>query len=96
VKTRVKETTFFNYRKVMNRHVLPRFGNSPIDSITSLDIETFISKLKCGSKTKQNILTPFRLVMKFAKKTQNHSVESVCRCGPNQENQEQAEATAQP
>ena len=36
--------------------------------LTSLDIETFISKLKCGSKTKQNILTPFRLVMKFAKK----------------------------
>lgn len=68
VKTQVEETTFDNYRKVMNAHVLPCFGNMPIDSMTSLDIETFISKLKCGSKTKQNILTPFRLVMKFSKK----------------------------
>jgi len=42
--------------------------NTPIADITSLDIETFISKLKVGSKTKQNILTPFRLVMKFGKK----------------------------
>ncbi|MFC1839546.1 tyrosine-type recombinase/integrase [Thermodesulfobacteriota bacterium] len=33
-----------------------------------MDIEIFISNLKCGSKTKQNILTPFRLVMRFAKK----------------------------
>lgn len=67
-KTNVAETTFQNYQKTMNKHVLPVFGNHPIDGITSLDIEVFISGLACGSKTKQNILTPFRLVMKFAKK----------------------------
>jgi integrase len=68
IKTRIEDTTFANYRKVMNKHVLPAFGNTPIADITSLDIETFISKLKVGSKTKQNILTPFRMVMKFGKK----------------------------
>lgn len=52
----------------MNTHVLPKFGNVPIESITALDIETFISELTCGSKTKTNILTPFRAVMVFAKK----------------------------
>lgn len=67
-KTRVEETTFDNYRKIMNAHVLPAFGNRLIDTITSLDIEIFISKLRCKGKTKQNILTPFRDVMKFAKK----------------------------
>jgi len=65
---KIEETTYEHYRDVMNDRVLPHFGNKPIDSITSLEIETFISNLKCGSKTKQNILTPFRLVMKFAKK----------------------------
>lgn len=65
---KVEETTYEHYCEVMNARVLPHFGNRPIDSITSLDIETFISNLKCRSKTKQNILTPFRLVMKFAKK----------------------------
>jgi len=68
VKTRLAETTFEKYRSVMNSYVLPHFGNRGIDSITSLDIETFASGMKCGGKTKQNILTPFRLVMKFAKK----------------------------
>ena len=70
IEPQVSETTLFNYRKVMNSHILPRFGNMPIDAITSLNIESFISELKCRSKTKQNILTPFRLVMKFAKKHQ--------------------------
>ena len=68
VKTQVSETTFWNYQKTMNKHVLPAFGNHHIDAITSLEIEVFISNLTCSSKTKQNILTPFRLVMKFAKK----------------------------
>jgi integrase len=68
VKTQIAETTFQNYQKVMNSHVLPAFGNTPIADITSLDIETFISKLNVRSKTKLNILTPFRLVMKFGKK----------------------------
>jgi integrase len=68
VKARVEETTFDNYRKIMNNRILPAFGNLHIDTITGLDIEVFISKLKCGSKTKQNILTPFRDVMRFAKK----------------------------
>ncbi len=68
VKPRIAETTFWNYRKIMNTHILPAFGNQPIAAITALDIELFISRLTCGSKTKQNILTPMRLVMKFAKK----------------------------
>lgn len=68
VKTQVAETTFWNYQKVMNKHIFPAFGNHHIDAITSLEIEVFISNLTCSSKTKQNILTPFRLVIKFAKK----------------------------
>jgi integrase len=67
-RTRIEETTFLNYKKVMNAMILPKFDNRPIEEITSLDIEKFISKLTCGSKTKQNILTPFRNVMRFAKK----------------------------
>lgn len=68
VKPDLAETTFIRYRRVMNTHILPKFGNKAVDNITALDIETFISRLQCGSKTKLNILTPFRLVMKFAKK----------------------------
>jgi integrase len=31
-KTKIAETTFLNYRKVMNTHVLPAFGNYKIDA----------------------------------------------------------------
>ena len=67
-KTKVAETTFHAYKKAMNTHVLPYFGNMPIDGITSLDIEKFLSNLKCSPKTKINIYTPFKGVMGFAKK----------------------------
>ncbi|MFO7860037.1 MAG: tyrosine-type recombinase/integrase [Thermodesulfobacteriota bacterium] len=67
-KGKLAETTYESYRKVMNTHILPNFGNMPIKSISSLDIEIFISKLSCNNKTKLMILTPLRLVIKFAKK----------------------------
>lgn len=52
----------------MNPRLPPHFGNKFIDAITSLDIETFINELECGSNTKQNNLAPFRFVVKLAKK----------------------------
>lgn len=66
--TKISKSTMEEYKKDMNAQVLPKFGNRPIASITSLDIERFISRLKCSGKRKINILTPFRDVMKFAKK----------------------------
>ncbi|ACN15008.1 predicted bacteriophage P4 integrase [Desulforapulum autotrophicum HRM2] len=67
-KTKVSKSTIQEYRKVMNKYILPQFGNRRIDSITGLEIEVLVSKLKCGGKTKNNILTPFKDVMRFAKK----------------------------
>ncbi len=73
-KTRVEETTFESYQKTMNFYVLPVFGNRRIETITTLDIELFISRLKCKGKSKRNIMTPFRDVMRFAKK--HHFIKS--------------------
>ena len=67
-RSRVSETTYHAYQKAMNTHVLKHFGNVPINQITSLEIEKFLSNLKCTPKTKINIYTPFKGVMKFAKK----------------------------
>ncbi len=66
--TKISKSTMEEYKKDMNAHVLPKFGNQPISSIKSLDIERFISRLKCSGKRKINILTPFRDVMKFSLK----------------------------
>jgi len=69
LKKNISKSTMEEYRKDMNAQILPIFGNRPISSVTELDIEYFISDLKCSSsKRKINIMTPFREVMKFAKK----------------------------
>lgn len=64
----VKESTLRDYRGAMNYYVLPKFGNIPIDKITYLDVEEFISELKCTPKRINNILVPMRSIMKFALK----------------------------
>ncbi len=66
--TKVSKSTMEEYRKDMNNIILPVFGNRPISSITGLEIEKFVSQLKCSGKRKINILTPFRGVMIFSKK----------------------------
>lgn len=69
LKKNVSKSTMEEYKKDMNAQILPIFGNRPIASVTGLDVENFISELKCSSsKRKINIMTPFREVMKFAKK----------------------------
>lgn len=67
-KQKLAESTYYTYQKAMNTHVLPHFGNVPIEAITSLDIEHFLSDLGTSSKNRINIYTPFRSVMRFAKK----------------------------
>ncbi len=65
---KVKSSTMTDYRRTMNYHILPRFGNDPIADITYLDVEEFTSELDCSHKRINNILVPMRSVMKFALK----------------------------
>ncbi len=67
---KVKASTLRDYRGAMNFYILPRFGKVPIDEITYLDIEEFISGLKCSHKRINNILVPMRSMMKFALKAE--------------------------
>jgi integrase len=64
----IKSSTLRDYRGAMNYYILPRFGNVPIDQITYLNIEEFISGLKCTNKRINNIMVPMRSMMKFALK----------------------------
>jgi len=65
---KVKSSTLKDYRGAMNYYILPRFGNVPIKDIDFLDIEEFISEMKCSNKRKNNVLVPMRSLMKFSLK----------------------------
>ena len=68
-KHKVKHTTWRDYRSVMNAHVLPEFKDRAISEITYKEVESFVTKLDCGNKRKNNILVPMRSVFKWAVKT---------------------------
>ena len=65
---RVKSSSWRDYRSIMNKHVLPHFGNTPMKDITCYDVEDFIDELDCGNKRKNNVLVPIRSVFKYASK----------------------------
>lgn len=65
---KVKHSTWRDYRSSMNTHVLPTFKDKPINAITYLDVEMFISALSCGGKRINNILVPMRSVFSMAYK----------------------------
>ena len=67
-KNKVKYSTWRDYRCSMNLHVLPAFKDMPLNSITYLDVEKFVSGLSCGPKRTNNILIPMRSVFKMAYK----------------------------
>lgn len=66
IKKEVKKSTLEDYRYSMNRHVLPRFGNTPIGEISYMDIRKFVGELECSHKRKNNVLVPMRSVLKMA------------------------------
>ncbi len=62
----IKSSTLEDYRSSMNYHILPRFGNIPIEDIGYLDIKRFVGKLSCSSKRINNVLVPLRELCKFS------------------------------
>ena len=64
----LKESSWRDYRSIMNHHILPYFGNMVMSEITVSDVEDFIATLNCTPKRINNILIPLRSLFKMAKK----------------------------
>lgn len=72
---RVKASTWRDYRSIINCHILPRFGNTPIASMTCYDVEDFIDGLGCGNRRKNGVMGPLRDIFKYATKGGSGIVE---------------------
>jgi integrase len=66
---RVKMSTMIDYRSAMNTYVLPRFGNTPIGSITYVDVEEMLADMECSAKRMNNVMVPMRGVFNLAYKS---------------------------
>ena len=70
-KHRIKESTGANYLMKANKHILPFFGNTAIDSVTDKEISSFIDrKLKQGLSNRyvSDIIVLMKSVFKYAVK----------------------------
>jgi integrase len=53
-----------NMRGHLTNHLLPFFGERQVREITTRDIDTFLSKLAVSRKTKKNIFSTLKLILK--------------------------------
>lgn len=67
-KNELKDSSLRDYRSSMNLHILPVFGNMPINSIESYHVDDFVLSLNCSGKRKKNILAPLKSLYKMALK----------------------------
>ena len=61
-----KPGTLKNYRFSLNKYILEKFGNVPIEDIKRKDIIRFRKTLPASTTNVENILTPMRSIMSYA------------------------------
>ncbi len=59
-KATVEDSTWNEYRKVINRHLTPGLGHIPIRDLTTATVKAWVATLPQSGKTINNILTPLR------------------------------------
>lgn len=52
-KPRLAPTTYCSYVDIVNRYLIPAFGNKEVDEITSFDVELFLSSILASGKSPQ-------------------------------------------
>jgi integrase len=60
----MKPSTALNMRGHLTNHLLPFFGERQAREITTRDIDAFLSKLTVSRKTKKNIFSTLKLILK--------------------------------
>jgi integrase len=60
----MKPSTILNMRGHLTNHLLPFFGKKQAREITTRDIDAFLSKLAVSRKTKKNIFSTLKLILK--------------------------------
>jgi integrase len=55
------------YEKSLKKYAWPRFGDTPIDKVTELEILQALAQVKASKKTRNNTLIPIRRTFRLAK-----------------------------
>ena len=87
---RVKPSTLTRYETILERHLLPELGGTPLDALTERQIAQLIqhSADELAPKTVQDILSVLRSLLRYAKRTGLCSRELPAWLTPRRQRQE--------
>lgn len=69
-KNKVKESTFLNYKFIIDKHLKNNFGNKEINHFKRYDLNKYIDKLKekLANKTIRDIISVFKSILRYAER----------------------------
>jgi len=67
----MKPSTVLNMRGHLTNHLLPFFGTRQVKELTTRDIDAFLSKLAVSRKTKKNVFSTLKLILKQGRASGN-------------------------
>ena len=67
-KSHLKRSSYYDYKSILDLHLIPAFGKKRLGKVTEVDIENLIKDLKVNLSNKRisNILAPLRTLFKTA------------------------------
>lgn len=65
-KQHVKASTWADYAKSVNNHLVPEFGDTRLSAIKRSDVRAWCDKLTAGNKRISNLLSPLRITLQQA------------------------------
>ncbi len=66
IKESVKASTFHGYKKTVNNHLIPAFGEIQLAELEIRHVKEWVKTLNCARKTMDNIISPLRTALKDA------------------------------
>lgn len=84
-KMRVKESTYIRYRNLIDNHIRPYLGQQPIERISTLAMETYVSRLlgsgrldQQGGLSAKSILDILAVIKESFRYAELHGVDTSC------------------
>lgn len=65
-KQHIKSSTYNDYRKSINNHLIPKFGDKRLSELKRRDFKDWCKDLKCSVKRISNLLSPMRVALQHA------------------------------
>ena len=65
-KPAIKASTYTEYKKIIERAIIPRFGTKLLSSLSRADVRSWVAEMDCSGKRISDIISPLRTALQDA------------------------------